>query len=581
VTELVFDIETDGLVPTRIWCVVVQEFGTEVQHVFTTKEAFGEYVQQNMEAIWYAHSGFGFDYRVLGDLWDIDIPSANRRDTLVLSRLASPSRSGGHGLSNWGNLFGYPKGDHDEWHTYSKEMLDYCKRDVQLTCRVLRQLKKELEGYAPESIQLEHDVARIIQGQIRNGWLLDEGKCFTLLAELKEKKYELEETVRQTFRPFAKAIREVAPKVKKDGTYSTVGLKYLGDDCLRVVGGPHTRIEFPEFNLGSRKQIGEYLMRFGWKPCTFTEHGQPIVDEAVLSKVKGIPEAALVAEFLMLQKRIAQVQSWVEAADSEGRVHGYVNSNGAVTGRMTHSSPNVAQVPASNAPYGAECRSCWIVPEGYKLVGCDASGLELRLLAHYMNDEQYTKTVTEGEQENGTDAHTVNQQAAGLATRDQAKTFIYAFLYGAGDEKIGSIVGRDREAGRALKAKFLRNTPALAALRERVSEAAKRGWLRGLDGRRIQVRSSHAALNTLLQGAGAVIMKKALVNLDRMATAHKLDYKFVGNIHDEFQAEVKESDAESFGKLAAYAIAKAGNDFKLNCPMAGEYKIGNNWAETH
>ena len=560
---------------------MAQELGTEVQHVFVKAEDFAQYVQQNEGALWYAHNGFGFDYRVLRDLWDIVIPESNQRDTLVLSRLASPSRDGGHGLSAWGDVLGYAKGDHTDWSQYSPAMLEYCKRDVQLSCHVLRKLKGELNGYSDESQDLEHKVARIIAGQVNNGWLLDERKCFTLLAELKEKKYELEEAVRQTFKPVAKAVREVAPKVKKDGTYSTVGLKYLGDDCLRVVGGVHTRIEFPEFNLGSRKQIGEYLMRFGWKPCTFTETGQPIVDETVLMKVNGIPEATLIAEYLMVQKRIAQIQSWIEAADPEGRVHGYVNSNGAVTGRMTHSSPNVAQVPANYAPYGAECRSCWTVPEGYKLVGCDADGLELRMLAHYMDDDEYTKTVCEGKKEDGTDIHTANQKAAGLPTRDAAKTFIYAFLYGAGDGKIGSIVDGSKSDGARLKAKFLRNTPALSALRDRVQEAAKRGWLRGLDGRRITVRSSHAALNTLLQGAGAVVMKQALVNLDRMARAQNLNFRFVGNIHDEIQAEVKTEHAEAFGKLAAYSIAKAGRDFKLRCPLAGGYDIGTTWKDTH
>jgi DNA polymerase I-like protein with 3'-5' exonuclease and polymerase domains len=376
------------------------------------------------------------------------------------------------------------------------------------------------------------------------------------------------------FVPRCRFVKKVVPKVKKDGGYSTVGLKFLGDDCLRVVGGEFSRVEYPEFNLGSRKQIGEYLIHFGWKPKTFTPTEQPIVDEAVLSEVTDIPQAQLIAEFLLVQKRVAMVQSWLDA-EVDGRVHGRVNSNGAVTGRMTHSSPNLAQVPASYSPYGKQCREVWTVEEGYRLVGCDASGLELRMLAHYMNDEDYTKELLNG------DIHTFNQQAAGLPTRDLAKTFIYAFLYGAGDAKIGDIAGGTKQDGRKLKAKFLRNTPALARLRERVEEAANRGWLKGLDGRRIAVRSPHAALNTLLQGAGAVVMKQALIRLDQMATAHGLNYYFVGNVHDEIQSEVAAKDATAFGKLAAYSIARAGQDFKLRCPLAGEYQIGTNWSETH
>jgi DNA polymerase-1 len=576
-SEIVIDIETDSLDATVIWCVVAQDLTTEVQHVFTNAGDFAQYVQQNQGATLYAHNGVKFDYPVLEGLWGISWDGMTLMDTLVMSRLANPSREGGHSLDNLSGT----KGEHSDFSQYSPAMLEYCKQDVRSTVKVVNKLKQELKGFDPRSIQLEHDVARIIAKQINNGWLLDERKCFILLAELKEKQIELEQAVRDTFRPVAKAVREVTPKIKKDGTLSTVGLQYLGDDCLRVVGGPHTRIEFPEFNLGSRKQIGEYLIRFGWVPKTFTETGQPIVDEAVLEKVEGIPEASLIAEFLMVQKRVAQVQSWIDAADSEGRVHGYVNSNGAVTGRMTHSSPNVAQVPANYAPYGEACRACWMVPKGYKLVGCDADGLELRMLAHYMDDAEYTKIVCEGNKDEGTDVHTVNQRNAGLGTRDQAKTFIYAFLYGAGDAKIGSIVGGSKSDGARLKAKFLRNTPSLANLKERVGLAASRGWLSGLDGRRIAVRSSHAALNTLLQGAGAVVMKQALVNLDRMARAQGLDYKFVGNIHDEIQAEVREDHAEKFGKLAAYSITKAGRDFNLRCPLAGGYDIGNNWSETH
>ncbi len=564
-SEVVFDIEANGLTPDTIWCLVDSE-GTETTSNYTFEEG----------VTYYAHNGIGYEYPGLASLWGCAPVSGshNLRDTLVLSRLANPSRAGGHSLSNWGASLGCPKGEHTDWDTYSPAMLNYCKQDVEVTVRVLKQLKQELKGFSEQSIELEHQVARIINRQVNYGWLLNEELCMDLLAELKERQFELEEEVHTTFKPYPKAVREITPKVKKDGTYSTVGLKYYGSRWTDIAG-VHTRIDFPEFNLGSRKQIGEYLVRFGWEPEKFTETGQPIVDEAVLSKVQDIPEAQLIAEFLMVQKRIAQVQSWLEHMDDDGRVRGYVNSNGAVTGRMTHSSPNVAQVPAGNAPYGERCRAAWTVPEGRKLVGCDASGLELRMLAHYMNDDDYTKEVLDG------DIHTANQTAAGLSERNQAKTFIYAFLYGAGDAKIGSIVGGGATEGKRLKAKFLRNTPALATLRDRVAEASQRGWLKGLDGRRIYVRSSHAALNTLLQGAGAVVMKQALVHLDTMAKAHGLDYEFVGNIHDEMQAEVAAKDAEAFGKLAAYSIVRAGKTLNLRCPLAAEYQIGDNWSETH
>ena len=291
--------------------------------------------------------------------------------------------------------------------------------------------------------------------------------------------------------------------------------------------------------------------------------------------------ATLIRDYLMLQKRVAQIESWLEAVKEDGRVHGKVITNGAVTGRMTHSSPNMAQIPNAGSVYGHECRECWTVEDGNVLVGCDASGLELRMLAHYMKDEGYVRTVTEGSSKDGTDVHTVNQRAAGLATRDSAKTFIYAFLYGAGDAKIGSIIGGTAKDGERLKTKFLKQTPSLAKLLERVKKQAAKGWVPGLDGRRIWVRSEHAALNSLLQGAGAIVMKKALCIFYDKIKANKWPVKLVANVHDEFQFECPPSVAEEAGKAARMSIIEAGEYFKLRCPLDGEYKIGRNWKETH
>jgi DNA polymerase I-like protein with 3'-5' exonuclease and polymerase domains len=249
---------------------------------------------------------------------------------------------------------------------------------------------------------------------------------------------------------------------------------------------------------------------------------------------------------------------------------------------MTHSGPNLAQVPSVKAPYGEECRALFMVPKGRKLVGADASGLELRCLAHYMgrwDHGEYAKVILEG------DIHSVNQTAAGLPTRDNAKTFIYAFLYGAGDAKIGSIIGKGKKAGAALKAKFLRGLPARGNLLEAVKKAAARGYVIGLDGRHIYVRSEHAALNTLLQGAGAIVMKKALVLLDDelhyRGYVPGVDYEFVLNIHDEFQIECREEIADDVAEAAVAAIRAAGRHFNFRCPLDGEAKVGRNWAETH
>jgi DNA polymerase I-like protein with 3'-5' exonuclease and polymerase domains len=284
---------------------------------------------------------------------------------------------------------------------------------------------------------------------------------------------------------------------------------------------------------------------------------------------------------MMLGKRIAQIESWLEVVGKDGRVHGRVITNGAVTGRMTHMKPNMAQIPNSGSPYGPECRQCWTVDEGNVLVGADASGLELRMLAHYMEDEGYVKTVTEGSSKDGTDVHTVNQKAAGLQTRDQAKTFIYAFLYGAGASKIGSIVGGNSNTGNRLINSFLEGTPALQYLRSKVSVDASKGYVPGLDGRKIWVRHEHAALNSLLQGAGAIVMKKALVILNDKFKRYNIDAKFVANVHDEWQIECSADIADVVGKAAVQSIKEAGIAYNLRCPLDGEYKVGRNWRETH
>ena len=572
--RLIFDIETNGLNPSIVWVIVTKDIdsGAVVTYVQGEWLKFNEAIEAADEVI--GHNIIGYDIPVCERLLATDFSGLKITDTLVMSRLADPQRDA-HSLAYWGEQLGYPKGTYEDWSRYTVEMRDYCEQDVNVNEQVYRRVLSELDSFGDQSILLEHSVQTIIQKQIRNGWLLDQPKARDLVAELKEKSYDLEEIVQQVFLPLPTYIKEIVPKLKKDGSISIVGLKFLGDRWQEV-GGPFSRIDWPIFNLGSRQQIGRYLKHFGWKPKVFTETGHAIVSEDVLKNVKGIPEAELIASYLLVGKRIAQVRSWLEAVNEEnGRVHGYVNTNGAVTGRMTHSKPNLAQVPSSSSLYGPECRACWITPEGYKLVGIDASGLELRMLAHYMNDAKYTNEILSG------DIHTANMLAAGLTERNQAKTFIYAYLYGAGDEKIGSIVGGGRKKGKQLKDSFLKATPALADLKANVAESAAKGYVTGLDGRKVFIRSEHAALNSLLQSAGALIMKQALIILDKYATMYRLDYKFVGNIHDEFQVEVREDQAERFGQLAASCIEAAGIHFKLRCPLAGDYKVGANWAETH
>jgi len=572
--RMVLDIETDGLTPTVVWCAVFTDVDTNesISQEMPTRDDI-QSVLDTCEVI-IGHNMIGYDQPVLERLLGVDFKGVTVEDTLVMSRLLSPSKEGGHSLKAWGQRLGFPKGDYNDWTKLTPDMVLYCVQDTKVTRKLYLSLVKELKPFGGQSVELEYKVQDIVSRQTTTGWLLDVPRAEGLLAELRERQYELVDTVLEVFRPLPTFIKEIQPKINKDGKMSNVGLKFLGDYAC-MIDGTFSRVDYPEFNLGSRPQIAKHLMHYGWKPKKLTPSGKPMVDEEVLRDVIGIPEAVLICEYLMVQKRIAQVSSWVAAVGDDGRVHGYVNAIGAITNRMTHSSPNMAQVPASDSPYGTECRACWIVPEGFKLVGWDASGLELRMLAHYMNDIDYTNELLGG------DIHTANMKAAGLKQRADAKTFIYAYLYGAGDAKIGSIVGGGKKEGARLKKKFLANTPPLAELRKKVEEASKKGYIRGIDGRRVQIRSAHAALNTLLQSAGAIVMKKALVLLDEYARLHGITYNFIGNIHDEVQTEVRADQAHQFGRLAVQCMVAAGEQLQFRCPLDAEYKVGVNWAETH
>lgn len=577
--QLVFDIETDGLDPSVIWCLVAQDEHGKFHHFYedTLQEGI-KFLQKADRLI--GHNILGYDIPVIKKLTGIDLYHSDKViDTLVLSRLLNPTREGGHSIAKWGYKLGLPKKDSPEWSSFTKEMLSYCERDVDINYKLFNYLRKESIGFSKECIKLEHKVTHILEQQKQNGFLFNDEEAMFLASELSCKLKETEDKVHETFKPIWIDDKLVKPKLKKDGKLSKQGL--TEQEYSDIIDGtleqkPFMRKTLQEFNLGSRKQIGQRLQELGWKPNKFTPTGQAIVDENTLKKITHIKEAQLIADFLLYQKRLAQVHSWIDAVHEEdGRVHGSVICTGAITGRMAHRNPNMAQVPAVYSPYGKECRSCWTVPKGYKLVGIDASGLELRLLAHYMADEDYVNEIING------DIHTANQQFAGLKSRDEAKTFIYALIYGAGDEKIGSIIKGNRADGKRLRERFLTGLPTLRTLKERVDRAAEKGYLKGLDGRKILLRHKHAALNTLLQGGGAIAMKKALVILENNIRLNALDAKFVANIHDEWQIQAIESQADFVGRLGVEAIEKAGQHYNMRCPLTGEYKIGNSWYETH
>lgn len=596
----IFDIETDGLLEqvTKIHCLVLRDIDTGRVQIFKQHdEPVAQNVADGLRVLMGAelsvgHNAIKFDIPVIQKLYPwFTIDPSKVRDTLVLTRLiwanikdhdADLMRKGklptklfgSHSLAAWGHRLGNYKGDFKgPWDVCTDEMIDYCVQDTDVTLSLYQKILEK--NYAEEAVQLEHAVAWLMAQQERNGFCFDEAKAGSLYARLSQRRSDLERELKETFQSWEVRLPDFMPK--RDN--KKMGYK---------AGVPVPRSKVIEFNPSSRDHISDRLINlYGWKPTEFTDNGKPKVDETVIGSL-NYPPCKLLTEYLMIQKRIGQLaegdQAWLKLV-RKGKIHGSVNTNGAVTGRATHAYPNISQVPSSNSPYGLECRELFTVPAGWTLVGADASGLELRCLAHFMakwDGGQYGEVLLTG------DIHTMNQEAAGLETRPQAKTFIYAFLYGAGDAKIGSIVGGGPAEGKKLKTRFLAKTPALKRLKDAVGDAAKRGHLIGLDGRILHVRSQHAALNTLLQSAGAIICKKWLVILEERLQIHGFkhgwdgDYAFCAWSHDEVQIACRTPEiATVIATFATKAVEQAGAHFNFRCPLAGEAKVGSHWGETH
>jgi DNA polymerase I len=540
----IVDIETDAIDATVIHCIVARDYdnGTEWSWVGEECHEFVSWAKNVEQFI--MHNGISFDAPVLNRLIGSTIQLRQIRDTLIESQLFNPVREGGHSLKAWGERLSDTKIEFKEFDCYTPEMLEYCKQDVRLTHKVAQQLDKEGVKFSTKSIRLENCVRAIVDQQEKNGFTLNLRGAMMLLSELQEEEEGLVATATEMFPP-----KELQLK---------------------------TKIKYIPFNIASRKQIAERLMAKGWKPTKHTDKGNVIVNEETLSHIK-MPEAQMFSRFFLLQKRTGMLKSWIKECHDDDKVRGRVMTLKTITGRMAHNSPNMAQVPASYSPYGKEFRSLWTIsdPDNYNLVGTDASGLELRCLAHYMKDKEYIHEVVNG------DVHTANMKMAGLTNRDQAKTFIYAFLYGAGPAKIGKVVGGGAAQGRELIESFLSNMPALKRLRTQVTEAATQGSIKGLDGRWLQIRSEHAALNTLLQGAGAIICKEWLVQMTKQINEMKLNAKLVGSIHDEYQFEVSIEDTPQFCEITKQAILDTEKILGVICPLDSEYKVGKTWAETH
>lgn len=636
------------------------------------------------------HNGIGYDYPALRKVYPwfkLKNIRARLMDTLVIGGMLwahlyeedgkdvargklPVELRGSHSLKAWGIRLKCHKGDYaGGWSKWTPEMHRYCEQDTMTLAVYADHIQNRVAdsagstlSLATMSIETELELAWYLFRQEQNGWPFNMEKAHKLYASLSARREALIQELKKAIKPWLKPIRKKGMVEVKVPARDRKGKSATGMPIQYVAGAPYSCLELVEFSPSSRPQIADRLIKLhGWQPTSFTKGGQPEVDESSLEPLAHIPEVKLIMEYLMVVKRIGQLaegpMAWLKKATkhpftNKFHIHGRVKQSGTVTHRGAHVDPNLGQVPACGAPYGEECRELFEVPdcpscgasdcpecplydEHWVQIGADQSGLELRMLSHYMarwDDGKYGQSVVAGKNEDGTDVHSQNRNALGLsgkAGRTAAKTFIYAFLYGAGDLKLGTEIPPTPEQvaeyranklkwsrakasltrrkmptddrtisamihGGVLRERFLKNVPALKSLTEAVKTAATtfrddkgQGYLLLLDKRRVYIRHAHAALNSLLQGAGAVVCKRWIVHLNRRLEAEfgKQGWEYLwaamGWIHDEVQIAVRRKIAARVMVILVEEARNVGVHFKLRIPTDGEAKLGRNWKDTH
>ncbi len=597
--KTIFDIETNGIKNfihldglEKIHCIALMDIGDDEPRLLPILDAL-EHLSKADVII--GHNGMSFDIRAIQKLYPDWKYTGCLRDTLLLSRLAYPdirsddfkrvnfpsNLAGSHSLKSWGVRLGILKGDFGsdtDWSEYTEEMGEYCKQDVLVTKHLWERL--ESLDLSVDAVIREHSFAQIIRDQEQNGIGFNVEEAQKLYSHLVSERLDIENRMREEFPPTVQTMKTPQYYVHEETGDRYLKKKEAPSKIQKaLVAGP-LKIKKTPFNPGSRLEIARVLKeKYNWKPTIFTGEGRPKVDESVLSSL-SYPEAKEFAMYLLITKRLGMLgdgnEAWLKL-ERDGKIHGEVNTNGAVSSRCTHRRCNMAQVPSVGSPWGKECRSLFgPTNPNNVMVGVDASSLELRTLSHYLHpfdDGEYVTHILDG------DIHTINQNAAGLSSRNEAKVMIYSMIYGAGDERLGKIVGGGRREGRNLRERFFAKMPAIQLLQEK---AKSKTVLKALDGRLLPVRSQHSALNLLLQSAGAIIMKEATVIMHRIFAEHKIyGVKQLAHVHDEVQFECPREVGDRVGELAVRAIQETADVFRFRCPLHGESRIGASWYDTH
>lgn len=594
--EIVLDTETDHLQISKIknlWCIVCKDINSNELFVFSGEdlcERFAVFSKEVCHVI--AHNGIEFDMRVL-DKFGIGFSSEVKiTDTLILSRLLNVGRIGGHSLEAWGHTLQFPKGNYNDFSKFSMEMLEYCKNDVELNAKVYLELRKVIDrnqSAFDRAIRVEHDVQRICLDMHDNGFAFDRRTAETIRDELNERIRKLDLEIVLCFPPQL-VKTQLKTKIKE---------------------------ELVHFNPNSPRQIIDKLWEAGWKPVNKTKGNMKnedpakkdrfdkygwVLDETNLATLPDdAPEGLKVlVERRLLQARVNTLTEWLGYYDStDGRIHGRFNALGARSHRCTHSNPNMGNIATQKTikyntehlrktaiDLGGKMRSLWICDDDSWLVGTDMESAHLRIFAHMINDEKFTQSLISGKKEDGTDPHSVNKTVLGSACvdRDRAKTFIFSFLNGAAAPKVSQIFGCSLPIAKAALHKFVGAYPGLKRLKQEVfPRDAERGYFIGIDGRKIICDSEHLMMGMALQSTESILMKYYIVQFyEEMRKYPDIKWKLIGWVHDETITEVKgKEEAQFVGQLQAKLIKDVGEQFKMRCPMSGEWKIGKTWLEAH
>ena len=631
---VICDIETDGLEnPQNVWCVVCREVeedssgvpiitATRIFHPYRSladKHSFQFYARS--VSLWIGHNFLTFDAPVLNRLCGTRIQSSSIFDTLVGSRLHDFNFQGGsHSLESWGNYLGFSKNLYENFSEWSQELENRCITDTDINFLIYKALS-HLRGTL--GYRLEHSSAILCQKIKDNGFYFDIEGAKKLYKQTEIEYNILIDEVRSELKPKVKALKVIVPKRTKSGSLSKIHFKWLEDpDDIEQFseGAGFTLVDYEEFNVRSPKQCVERLNSFGWKPTDktkthiewdkkyydpqqaeklayFSEYGWKVNETNLNTLPADAPEAAhKLAEGLLLGSRLSTINSWIEAfygsPREDNRLHPTLLHIGAWTHRKSHSNPNCANIPrllkddGTPTLLGREMRSLWTVPEGRRLIGVDADGIQMRIFAHYVNSPVLINSILSGDKTKGTDIHSTNQKALGDICRDRnaAKTFIYAWLLGAGFKKVSDILGCTVAQARVACENFIKAYPGLQELKESVIPSdARRGYFIGLDGRKVYQDSEHLMLAGYLQNGESVIMKYANMLWDKRLTDEGIPFWQVNDVHDEWQTETIDKDdvVNYIIDVQCWALEQAGRLLNLNIPIEGSGSFGYNWAETH